>query len=75
MTHKPAAVIGSDRGTLNEGAPADIAIFDITKTWTVDPSTFASKGKNCVFKGKNLTGKAVHAIVGGTIKMKDEEII
>lgn len=75
MTHKPAAIIRSDRGTLSVGAPADIAIFDMKKEWTVDPSKFESKGKNCVFKGKKLKGKAMHAIVGGEIKMQDEKII
>lgn len=75
MTYKPAGIIRTDRGTLSAGAPADIALFDMNKEWTVDPSTFESKGKNCVFKGKTLKGKAVHAIVGGVVKMKDEEIL
>ena len=75
MTHKPAEIIRVDRGTLSEGAPADIAIFDTKKEWTVDPTKLESKGKNCVFKQKKLKGKAVHVIVGGEVKMKDEEIV
>ncbi len=75
MTHKPAAIIRSDRGTLTVGAPADISLFDITRDWTVDPAKLQSKGKNCVFKGKALTGKATHVIVGGEIMMQDEEIL
>lgn len=71
MTHKPAAVIRQAKGTLAEGADADIAIFDITKKWTVDPATFQSKGKNSVFAGKELVGKAVHTVVGGKIKYSD----
>ncbi len=74
MTHKPAEIIRVAKGTLSEGADADISIFDTKKEWTVDPSTFESKGKNCVFKGKTLKGKAIHAIVGGVVKMKDEVI-
>ena len=74
MTDKPAAVIKSDRGTLSIGAPADISMFNTKKDWVVDPTTFESKGKNCVFKDKTLKGKAVHVIVGGEIKLRDEQI-
>lgn len=75
MTYKPARIINIEKGGLEVGADADIAIFDLAATWTVDPTTFESKGKNCVFKGKTLTAKAKHVIVGGTIKMKDEVIV
>jgi dihydroorotase len=76
MTHKPAAIIGKDtKGTLKVGADADIAIFDTTKEWTVDPSKFYSKGRNSVFAGKKLIGRAVHTIVGGSVRMKDGTIL
>jgi len=75
MSHKPAAIIRSNRGTLSEGAPADISIFDIKKTWTVDPMLLESKGKNCVFKQMKLTGKAKHVLVGGELQMQDERIL
>lgn len=74
MTHKPAEIIRVDKGLLEVGADADIAIFDTKKEWVVDPKDFESKGKNCVFTGKTLKGKAVHAIVGGEVKMRDEVI-
>ena len=75
MTHKPATIIRKDKGTLSLGADADIAVFDTTKKWTVDPKAFYSKGKNSVFAGKELVGKAVHTIVGGTIKLQNGTII
>jgi dihydroorotase len=74
MTHKPAEIIRINKGTLSEGADADIAIFNIEERWTVDPATFQSKGKNSVFVGKELAGKAVHVVVGGAVKMKDGRI-
>lgn len=74
MTHKPAAIIRKEKGTLAIGADADIAIFDTKKKWVVDPSKFHSKGRNSAFAGKELAGKAVHTIVGGAIKMRDGEI-
>ena len=71
MTHKPAAIIRRPKGTLSSGADADIAVFNTEKEWVVDPSTFYSKGRNSVFAGKPLTGKAVYTIVGGVVKMRD----
>ena len=75
MTHKPAAIIRLEKGSLEVGAPADIAIFDLTREWVVEPKKMESKGKNCVFKNLKLTGKAVHVIVGGVVKMQDELIL
>jgi dihydroorotase len=71
MTCEPARIIRIDKGTLTEGADADIAIFDTKKEWTVDARKGFSKGKNCIFDGKKLTGKAVCTIVGGRIKYRD----
>lgn len=75
MTHKPAAIIRQQKGTLSIGADADIAIFDTTKKWTVDPTTFYSKGRNSAFSGKELIGKAIHTIAGGKVKFRDGAIV
>ena len=75
MTSGPADILRIDKGHLSPGADADIAIFDTKKKWIVDAKAGRSKGKNCVFDGKELIGKAVHTIVDGNIKMKDEELV
>ncbi|MCB1557191.1 MAG: dihydroorotase [Alphaproteobacteria bacterium] len=75
MTIGPARVIRVDKGTLSEGADADIAIFDTAKEWTVDAKAGFSKGNNCIFDGKTLTGKAVCTIVDGKVKYRDGEIV
>lgn len=74
MTYKPARIIGIPKGTLSLGADADIAIFDLARRWTVEPHRFESKGKNSVFAGKELCGKAVHVFVKGHGKMVSEII-
>lgn len=75
MTVGPAAVLHLAAPSLAAGAVADISIFDIKKEWTVDPATFYSKGRNSVFAGKKLTGKAVHVFVGGAQKLSDGRIL
>lgn len=65
LSINPATVLKIKKGTLSEGADADVTIIDPDEEWTVDPSTFKSKSKNTPFEGWNLKGKAVQTIVGG----------
>lgn len=65
MSTTPAQIIGSDRGTLNIGAPADIVIFDADEEFTVDVNEFETKGKNSPYGGYKLFGKVHRTITGG----------
>lgn len=70
MSTAPAALVGLDRGTLREGAPADVTIIDPELEWTVDIEQWNSKSRNCPFHGWKLKGRATHTIVGGQLKWK-----
>ncbi len=59
MTINPAKILNLKKGTLSEGADADITIIDIDKEWTVNPEKFESKGRNTPFAGWKLRGLAV----------------
>ena len=67
MSYNPAKVLGSDRGTLDEGAVADITIINPNKEYTIDVNTFASKGKNTPFDGYKVSGEVEYTILGGNI--------
>ena len=67
MTANPARILGTDKGRLTLGSDGDVVIFDPDEEWTVDPSQFASKGRNTPFAGHTLKGKVKYTIVGGTI--------
>ena len=71
MTTRPAAVLGIPKGTLRDGADADITVIDPAREWTVDRSLFLSRGKNSPFQGWNVKGKAVMTIVGGVVRYRD----
>lgn len=67
MTYNPAKIIGTDRGTLSVGAPADITIFDAAEKYVVDVSKFASKSKNSPYGGMKLCGVVKKTIANGKI--------
>ena len=70
MSFNPARMYGLDCGRLEEGAPADLVIFDDKKQWTV--KGFVSKASNSPFLGWNLTGKVVMTICGGKIVYQED---
>ncbi|MFN8667605.1 MAG: dihydroorotase [Gemmatimonadaceae bacterium] len=67
MSCSPARIFHLPGGTLRRGSVADITVFDPTVRWSVDPTTFLSKGRNTPYAGMALTGRASCTIVGGRI--------
>jgi dihydroorotase len=65
MTHKGAELCKLDAGTLSDGAPADICLFDPDESWTVDADKFFSKSRNCPWHGQTLKGKVKATFVNG----------
>ncbi|MDR3591811.1 MAG: dihydroorotase [Negativicutes bacterium] len=74
MTAAPARIFGLTAGSLQEGAPADVVLIDPDAEWVVDSSMFYTRGKCTPFEGKKLKGRAVAAIVGGRLVMKDGKV-
>ncbi|OTO53432.1 dihydroorotase [Enterococcus faecium] len=64
---KPAEIFGLNAGTLTVGAPADVAIFDITKTCTIDKEDFLSKGENTPFISWKVKGETQMTFVNGKL--------
>lgn len=67
MSYNPAKILGIDKGTLNEGAVADITIINIDEEYIVDAKEFKSKSTNSPFVGNKLYGKVKHTICNGKI--------
>jgi dihydroorotase len=67
-TSNPAKLLNLDRGTLSEGAIADITLLNADMEWTVDKHASFSRSRNTPFHGWELKGRAVKTIVGGQIK-------
>jgi dihydroorotase len=71
MALRPAGILRIPKGTLADGADADITVIDPEREWTVDRRTFRSRGKNSPFQGWSMKGKAVMTIVAGIIRYRD----
>ena len=67
LTAAPARLIHSDRGTLSEGAPADVTVFDSDAEWVFRREDTASKATNNPFYDWTLKGQPVMTVVGGEI--------
>lgn len=68
MTIKGAQIVKLPKGTLADGAEADVTIIDPNVAWKIDAAHFAGKSRNCPFQGWHVKGRAVATIVGGDVK-------
>lgn len=64
MSVRPAARFGLG-AFLEEGQPADLAAFDLSREWVVNPEEFFSKGHATPFAGYTLSGRCVLTLVNG----------
>jgi dihydroorotase len=66
LSTNPARIVGlTGRGTLAEGAIADITIFDPKKRWTYEVEKTRSRSRNCPYGGTQFYGKVRATIVAG----------
>src|SRR5215203_718770 len=67
MACAPARLFKLPGGTLRKGALADVTVFDPDAEWTVEPSRFASKGRNTPYAGQALRGLVDLTVVDGRV--------
>lgn len=72
MSLNPAKLYHFDKGTLSEGADADIVIFNEDESWTVTEDEIASKSCNTPFLGQTLYGRVKYTICGGAVVYEDK---
>ena len=73
MTHRPAGVIGVDKGTLTKGGRADITIIDPAAEYTIDPDKFYSKSRNCPYIGWRVKAKVEKTFVAGELRFSADQ--
>ena len=73
MSLNPAKLYRFDKGSVAEGADADLVIFDENGGWTVTEDDVASKSHNTPFIGAELYGRVKYTICGGRIVYEDKK--
>jgi dihydroorotase len=67
VTSAAAAILRVPGGTVSVGAAADLCVFDAHASWTVEPQSLRSQGKNTPFAGHQLKGRVLQTLVDGHI--------
>lgn len=75
LTVGPARIMGSRLPApigLNEGAPADLVIFDAGDRWEVNETSLRSLGHNSPLLGRALPGRVLLTVAAGRVAYLDE---
>jgi dihydroorotase len=73
MAYRPAR-IGRLRGhghRIDEGAPANLTLYDPAAPWVVDPGDLVSRSRNTPFAGSTLPGRVVATFLRGRATLLD----
>ena len=75
LTRAPARIMAMERfgyrPAVEEGAPANLAVFNPDIEWIVDPRAFRSRARNTPYGGRRLRGKVVHTVFRGRPVVRD----
>lgn len=73
----PARLLGlaGQGGPVRPGMPANLVAFDPQARWTVDPSSFASRSRNCPWAGRELHGKVIATVFEGRLVASGGRIV
>lgn len=66
MSVNPRRVFGLGGG-LAPGEAADLAVLDLHSSYTIDPSSFLSRGRATPFQGMAVTGENIMTMISGRI--------
>jgi dihydroorotase len=65
FTARPAALLGLEYGSLQQGRPADLALVSLREPWVVEADLLHSASRNTTFEGRAFEGRVLETIVGG----------
>ena len=73
-TVNPATLLKLEKGTLTEGADADVTVFDPNAEWVYDAAASPSKSANTPFHGWTLKGRPTMTLVAGKIVWREDAV-
>ena len=72
MSVNPCRRFGFDN-SIKTHEPANLTVFDLDESYTVNPENFLSKGRSTPFAGAKVNAKCVLTVAQGKIAYKSEE--
>ena len=73
MCFNPAKRFGIDAG-LEVGKSANLAVFDLNKSYTVNPDEFLSLGRSTPFEGREVYGRCLMTVSNGKIVWREDNV-
>lgn len=73
MAKKPCEILNLKFEQPKPGSTANFSIVDLNKKWTVDPSKFKSKSRNCPFANRTLKGKVLKTFFKGELVFDESQ--
>ncbi|MDQ4042986.1 MAG: dihydroorotase, partial [Actinomycetota bacterium] len=67
MASAPGGWVEGGAYGISPGAPADLALVDLSEEWTVRAETLVSRSSNSPYLGRRLKGRVVGTVVGGEL--------
>lgn len=67
LTEKPAQLLKLNKGSLSEGADADVTIFNPDESWVFSSDKICSRSHNSPWLNQTLIGKVHYTIVNGNL--------
>lgn len=74
MGQVPAQLFKLPYSKVQVGSVADIAVFDLDQSYTINPEDYLSKSSNTPFNGYTVQGMCVLTLVGGQVVWKSLEV-
>jgi dihydroorotase len=71
LSVRPRQILGLEVPLIEEGAVANLVVFDSAKTWSFDEKTNKSKSKNSPLFGQTLKG-AVELVINNSQIIKND---
>jgi dihydroorotase len=79
LTAAPSGIMRLERWdyrpAVQEGAPANLVIFNPQMEWTIDSSAFKSRARNTPYHGWKVRGKVLHTVFKGRLVVRDGELV
>ena len=66
-----AALLDLPTPRIEPGAPADLCLIDLERTWEVGEAGYESRSSNCCFAGQTLHGRVLMTVAAGGVAFRE----